>query len=161
MCKCVTSCRHPRMLSSQNHRPPLWNTGQPMLHGHNPTEDRASLPLYGWDCQGATGGVPVLQHPRSSRTATASVQRPTSSSQPLAGFSSSCYTGRGGTRSHHGREQNNFSLKCSLSTSESLGTTPQHKCIPDLRVCLTRHRTSDSPTWSLGKSQYDSNCGSN
>lgn len=84
-----------------------------------------------------------------------------SSSQPLAVFSSSCYTGRGGTRSHHGREQNNFSLKCSLSTSESLGTTPQHKCIPDLRVCLTRHRTSDSPTWSLGKSQYDSNCGSN
>lgn len=115
-----------------------------------------SLPLSGWDCQGATGGVPVLQHPRSSRTATASVQRP-SPPHSLAVFSSSCYTGRGGTRSHHGREQNNFSLKC----SESLGTTPQHKCTPDLHVCLTRHRTSDSPTWSLGKSQYDSNCGSN
>lgn len=37
-----------------------------------------------------------------------------SSSQPLAVFSSSCYTGRGGRRSHQGRGQNNFSLKCKV-----------------------------------------------
>lgn len=127
------------MLSSQNHRPPSplehWlahaSWTQPNRRQGLPPSLRLGLPR---GHRGPNTAAPQeLTHSHSICAAASS----SSSSQPLAVFSSSCYTGRGGTRSHHGREQNNFSLKCSLSTSESLGTTPQHKCIPDLHVCLT------------------------
>lgn len=58
VCKCLTSCRHPRMFVSQNRSeactwPPLWvkhecrSVAQPGLHRYNPTEDGASLTLPG------------------------------------------------------------------------------------------------------------------
>lgn len=166
MCNCVTSCRHPRMFSSRNRGeaqawPPLWvkrecrSTAQPVPHRHNPTEDRASLTLPAWDCKRATGDGPTVQCPPSSHAATGSVQLLPPHGRWLSPPPPPATPVEEAHGVIEGGGRTTFSLKCKVFQPANLGTTPNtNKRTPD--------RASNSyfwffRTWSLGKSQYDSN----